>query len=217
VVKTTNGNLDLVQTTNFALPTDVDGQCLSQRGKFKTVGVATDMRVIGTTATTKPTSTMVTIIKQKALQFFGVSSRNAGSFDVCLGAMYLDGPSTGTQTSAQGAHLTTTSGTISGGWRGKDRKAKQTTALLAADVDGLWRWWSVPADCTASFVRANYDPCIQLKTKSASALAAQLTASTGQTWTVSDVNSKLNYFDGDVAIVQRHPFPWDGKAGSFPS
>ena len=41
-----------------------------------------------------------------------------------------------------------------------------------------------------------------------------MTSITGDTWTVARVNSDLNFFDGDVGIFVRKPFPWDGKGGT---
>ena len=61
---------------------------------------------------------------------------------------------------------------------------------------------------------ASYDPCITIRTKSASVVAAQMTSVTGDTWTVAKVNTDLNFFDGDVGIFIRKPFPWDGKGGT---
>jgi hypothetical protein len=198
-VKATSGTLGIVQTTNFSDPSlDVDGQCTTVRGKSKTIGNAVDVRLVGAIGTSAPTTTMLMMIKQQTLKFYGISSRNAASFNVCLGAKYL--PETGTPTRP---------------WWGIDKQGKAKAATQGLDADLINRYWGVLADCSASFIVSTYDPCVQLKTKSASALAAQMSQVTGTTWTVSDVNTKLNFYDGDVAILQRHPYPWDGKGGSF--
>jgi len=209
----TNGTFsDVVQTTNFSSPgLDVDSQC-TERGKLKTIGNAIDVRVIGTTSSSKPTTTMFVTIKQKTLQFYGISARNAAAFNVCLGALYLDGSNTGSQGSASSVpsvvpqHRT---------WNGIDAKGKSKAATLAKDADDLYRWWGTVADCSASFIVRTFDPCSNLKTKSASAVAAELTRVSGTTWTTSQVNTRLNYIDGDIGIFITKPFPWDGKGGVY--
>ena len=73
----------------------------------------------------------------------------------------------------------------------------------------------MPADCTMKYINKTKDPCIDLKTKSASEAATELTKVTGTTWTVSDVNNKLNFVNGDIGLFIIKPFPWDGKAGTI--
>lgn len=196
---------DVATTTNFSDPTlDVNGQCTAGR-TGPTIGSAFDMRIVGNTGTSNPTTTMFTTVKMKTLKALGISARNADAFNVCLGALYLDGPATGTQASATSATK----------WTGKDKKNKASAAVAAADADGLWRQWAVPADCGQKYLNATYDPCVTLKTKSASAAASRLTTLTGETWTVARVNSELKFFDGDIGIFITKPFPWDGKGGSY--
>ncbi len=188
---------NVITTTNFSDPAlDVDQRCSADR-TGATIGSAIDVRVIGAGLTTaKPTTTMVMIIKKETLKFYGLSARNAAAFNVCLGAMSIGDPNTAA-------------------WIGKDKAGKQKAAAVANDVDGLKRYWGVVADCSAKFINKTYDPCINLKVKSASKVAAEMTKVTGETWTVARVNSELNYFDSDVAIVINKPFPWDGKGGSY--
>lgn len=195
--KTTVGNFgNVITTTNFSDPTlDVNARCTGVRTN-STIGSAIDVRVVGAgLATSKPTSTMVMILPIKTLKFYGLTARNADSYNVCLGAIYLDSD-------------TATS------WTGRDKKNKALEATQAPDADGIQRWWGVPADCSQKYLDSK-DPCISLKTKSASAVAARMTQVTGETWTVTRVNSELNFFDGDIAIFVTKPFPWDGKGGLY--
>ena len=100
ITKSTNGVFNqVVQTTNFSDPAlDVNGQCV----KAAAIGNAVDERVKGIdqNSTTKPTTTMFVNLKMKTLQAYKVQSRNADSFGVCLGALFLDGDATGTKASA---------------------------------------------------------------------------------------------------------------------
>lgn len=197
--KTTVGNFgNVITTTNFSDPTlDVNGQCTGVRTN-STIGSAIDVRVVGAgLATSKPTSTMVMVLPIKTLKFYGLTARNADSYNVCLGAINLNGSTSN-----------------SDAWIGKDKKNKALAASQGIDADGLNRFWGVPAECGQKYLRAT-DPCISLKTKSASAVAARMTQVTGETWTVARVNSELNYFDGDIAIFVTKPFPWDGKSGLY--
>jgi hypothetical protein len=204
---------NVVETTNFTNASDVNTKCAADR-TGPTIGNAIDVRVLGIdlTSSTKPTTTMFVTLKMKTLKFYGLTARNAASYDVCLGTLLLDGAATGTQTSANKA---LTYAPFNRTWIGKDKKAKAKAAALSTDADGLYRWWAVVADCSASFINKAYDPCISLKSKSASAVATEMTKVTGTTWTVADVNTKLNYVDGDIGIFISKPFPWDGKGGSY--
>ena len=201
-----------LQTTNFSDPSlDVNLNC-SERGSLKTIGSAIDVRLVGSNATNSPTTTMFVTIKHQTLKYYGISARNAANFNVCLGTLFLDGANTGTQASANKA---LTYNTLRRTWYGIDAKGNKKLAGLSADADGLYRWWGTVANCSSSFIVKTYDPCSNLKTKSASAVAAELTRVTGTTWTVTDVNTKLNYIDGDVGIFITKPFPWDGKGGVY--
>jgi hypothetical protein len=184
----------IVQTTNFSDPAlDVNNYCTAGRtGKAGSIGNATDVRVIGAGTATSPTTTMLTVVKMNTLKFYGITSRNAAAFNVCLGALNLEGNTTVR-------------------WTGIDKQAKPILSTPGTDADGLPRQWAMVGDCTAKFIDKTKDPCVVLKTKSASALATQMTKTTGTTWTVAMVNSQLNFFDGDIAILQNHPWPWDGK------
>jgi len=203
--KAKTGNFgNVVATTNFANPTDVNAQCATVR-TGPTIGSAIDVRVAGDNLNVQqPTTTMVMIIPIKTLKFYGLTARNADSYNVCLGALFIDGVNTGTKASADSKTP----------WIGRDKKGKALPANRAADADGLWRFWGVPTACGDKII-TTADPCISLKSKSASAVAAQLHTVTGETWTASRVNSELNMFDGDIAIFINKPWPWDSKGGSY--
>ncbi len=108
---TTGAFGQVVTTTNFSDPAlDVNAKCAGDR-TGATIGSAIDARVIGDLASinsTKPTTTMVMIIPIKTLKFYGLTARNAAAYNVCLGAMRIDGA---------------TSGIIP--WKSIDKKGKQ--------------------------------------------------------------------------------------------
>jgi len=200
--KTTTGQFgNVITTTNFSNPAlDVDGKCSGVRTQ-STIGSAIDVRVVGAAADIRDaTTTMVMILPMKTLKFYKLTARNADAYNVCLGTINLNGSTSNADR-----------------WTGKDRKNKPVFATQAPDADGINRYWGVPADCGQKYLTTDAipDPCISLKSKSASAVAARMTQVTGEAWTVARVNSELNYFDGDIAIFITKPFPWDGKGGLY--
>jgi hypothetical protein len=191
----TFGN-NVITTTNFSNPAlDVDNKCTSVRTRAS-IGSAIDVRVVGAPSDlSSATTTMVMTIPIETLKHYGLTARNADAYNVCIGTLDL-----GTTPSAA--------------WTGKDRKNKAFDAQPSTDADGLQRMWGVPADCGQKYLIPS-DPCISLKSKSASAVATRLTQVTGETWTVARVNNELNYFDGDIAIFITKPFPWDAKGAGY--
>jgi len=61
------------------------GEC----GVSTFVGQGTEAKVEGSLGSTTPSTTMLLIIPKRSLQAFGVASRNADSFDVCVGVTSL--------------------------------------------------------------------------------------------------------------------------------
>ena len=196
--KTTSGQFgNVITTTNFSDGADVNAQCGGVR-TGNTIGNAIDVRVVGSgLSTSKPTSTMVMILPLKTLKFYGLTARNADAYNACLGAINLNG-----------------STNPADAWTGRDRKNKALPASQDLDADGINRYWGVPADCGQKYLKPS-DPCISLKSKSATQVAARMALVTGEAWTVARVNSELNYVDGDIAIFITKPFPWDGKSGLY--
>jgi hypothetical protein len=197
--KTASGTFgNVFTTTNFSDPvSDVDNRCSSVRTR-STIGSAIDVRVVGAAADIKnATTTMVMVLPMKTLKFYNLTARSADSYNVCLGAINLNGSTSN-----------------SDAWIGKDKKNKALAASQGLDADSLNRFWGVPADCGQKYLRPT-DPCISLKTKSAKDVAARMTQVTGETWTIARVNSELNYVNADVAIFITKPFPWDGKGGLY--
>jgi hypothetical protein len=64
---------------------NTNGEC----GVSTFVGQGTEAKVEGTLGSTTPSTTMLLIIPKRSLQAFGVASRNADSFDVCVGVTSL--------------------------------------------------------------------------------------------------------------------------------
>ena len=157
-----------------------------------TIGQATDIQVTGTgVAGTAPSTAMVMIMPKGTLKFFGITSRGATSFNLCLGALKID------------------PGSPVNVWKGKDPNAKKLT-LVNSQGGSEGRQWGVPADCGTSGLSAA-DPCIGLRTKQVSVVRSYL-ASLG--WTTAQINA-LGMSDADFAIVLRKGSPWDGKGGLY--
>jgi hypothetical protein len=145
-----------------------------------------DLRVQGVgLGTTTPTTYMLLVIPKETIKKAGITSRNAASFNVCLGALWID-PDPG--------HSIV--------------KWKTKSGALANNVDpnDPNRYWGVPGDCGAATLTAT-DPCIVLRTKQAADVKAYLGLSTTQ------INDLMK--DSDLAIIIKKPFPWDGRGGAF--
>ena len=122
--------------------------------------------------------------------YYGISL-----FEICLGAIYLGEPTSGTA------------------WYGK-KIGKTVTAksVRATDADGTVRYWGVPADCPIGILKdpmlqaKQQDPCIALRTK----LRSELVMAVGET-----VATQTKFSDSDVAVIIFKPKQWDGKAKYF--
>jgi hypothetical protein len=101
----------------------------------------------GTGATdSQPRTTMVIVISKDVLKAGGVTSRNAASFNACIGATWI-GPGT------------------EGPWITK-------TGTPTAQKVGT-EWWGVAGDCS-QFPANSPNPCVALKTKQVADLQAYL-------------------------------------------
>ncbi len=166
------------------------------------VGQEGNLQVFGSPPADMQT-TQVMIFHKAYLQSIGYASRNAAQFNVCLGAIYLPNPT---------ATVLTNTGGNSGPWYGKDASGNEQPAQFARDYTGTGRWWATVADCSASYIRAGYDPCVGLKTKNGSQLRSYLNS---LNWTNGAINSVMQFMgSGDLAIVVAKPYPWDGR-GAF--
>ena len=203
---TPNGPSNVLLTTNFLPGSTVDGKCqtTSPSGTNSTIGTAVELRVTGVGITNpKPSSTMLIILKMKTLQYYGVSSRNASAFNVCLGSFNLSSPTT-----------------PSAPWMSVNPKGGLMTAhgvdSTSDPADGFYRYWGVPAACGTKGLNSNPlmpDPCIAMKTKSSTDVLNQINKTAQPKWTAADV-SKI-FTDGDIAIFITKPFPWDSKGGGY--
>jgi hypothetical protein len=136
---------DVALTTSF-IGDNSAAQCLGSSGIF---GQVTDVRVVGDGISDAEPSFLVALIVPKAtLQALSLTARNAESFDVCLGALRLDGGNTG--------------------WTGK-ATVDDSDPATSLGTDGAW--WGWVADCGT--VGAD-DPCVKVKTKNAGQLASAL-------------------------------------------
>ena len=166
------------------------------------VGSEGNLQVFGNPPTDMQT-TQVMIFHKAYLQSIGYASRNAAQFNVCLGAIYLPNPTT------------QSSGDLSyGPWRGLNvSTGTEQDAQFAQDYTSTGRWWATVADCSASFIRPAYDPCVGLKTKNGNQLRSYLNS---LNWTNSAINSVMQFMgSGDLALVVYKPYPWDGRMGSY--
>ena len=132
ITKSTSGVFSqVIQTTNFSDPAlDVNNQCV----KSAAIGNAVDERVKGIdqNSPTKPTTTHVRQPQdQDPAVLQGPVRRNADSYSVCLGALFLDGDERPAQeASAVGARR-----------RGRRRRMgkKKAAVVAGADADHMWR------------------------------------------------------------------------------
>jgi hypothetical protein len=125
---------------------------------------------------------MLILIPKKSLIAFGVSSRSADSFQVCLGADRLD--------------------TGSDPWIAKNAAG----TLVSAVLDGH-TFWGTAADCSA-FSAGSTNPCAAVKTKNVGEVQAYFT-SQGDTATAASIPSLMA--NSDLAVIVREGFPWDLK------
>ena len=181
-------------TTQFVSNDQTKNMCVSSTNpsvkNSKPVGAdATELRVVGLgVSDSGPTTSMLIIIPKSVLKASGVLSRGTGSFDVCLGAIYIGTSPTFTP------------------WIGKNPAGSGTqSSVLVADsapLGGLTRYWGVPQNCTATNRVTN--PCISLRTKQKADIFARLGA---------EAAALMN--DSDIAIIIEKPTIWDGKGGIY--
>ena len=169
------------------------------------VGQEGNLQVFGNAPTDMQT-TQVMIFHKAYLQSIGYASRNAAQFNVCLGAIYLPNPS-----ATASGNLTYAGAAYSGTWYGKEASGNQQPAQFATDYTGTGRWWATAADCSATFIRPGYDPCVGLKTKNGSQLRSYLTS-----LNFSDVTNVMKFMgSGDLAIVVVKSYPWDSRGAYY--
>ena len=173
---TTFSNVTL--TTSF-IGDATDAGCTGAADAF---GELSEVRVQGAGVTTvQPDFQLAMIIPKATLQSFALTSRAADSFNMCLGAVRLDG------------------GTA--GWHGR---ATIGGPIVELGADGNGIYWGWVADCGTAGVIDGEDPCVSLKTKNAGQLQAEL----GMT---KNEFKALGFASSDLALVIEKPYPWDGK------
>ena len=104
-----------------------------------------DLRVQGAgLGTTTPTTYMLLVIPKETIKKAGITSRNAASYNVCLGALWIE---------SDPAHPIVK-------WKTKSGRLCRTTStrLIRSGI------WGTPGDCGAATLTAT-DPCIALRTK----------------------------------------------------
>ena len=186
-------------TTQFVPGAQTQLQCTSSTNSkvtnSKTIGDATDLRVIGLGVTASgPTTRMLIVIPKNVLKASGVLSRGTSSFNVCLGALYIGSSATPTRWTAKNP---ATSGT-----------QPANPVVDSGALGGLTRYWGVPLDCSDSRIKdtngKNTSPCISLRTKLKSDIFNALGA---------EAAALMN--DSDIAIIIDKPSDWDGKGGIY--
>lgn len=178
----TNGDFDnhVILTTQF-VPQRLTGTCAGADSAF---GQTTITRVQGTGVTaTQPDFKVAIIYPKETLQALGLTSRNADSFNICLGAARLDGGTSG--------------------WLAKPTSDATAPSSTPNTADGNGDYWGWVPDCTSALLAA-HNPCVTLKTKNASALQAELGLSNAQF-------RALGFKSSDLAVVFSKPYPFDGK------
>lgn len=177
---------DVVLTTQFV----AKGASRCANDDAIVFGQTTEVRVQDTTAggpgvtATEPGFQVSLLYPYQTLQALNITSRGVPSFEVCLGATLIDPGYTG------------------GPWQAKNL----TTGVLEnaqEDPDASGVFWGWVPDC-AAVVSLLGNPCIELRTKSASQLQSQLGLTRAQF-------RSFGYKSGDLALVVRKPWPWDGK------
>ena len=177
---------DVVLTTQFV----AKGASRCANDDAIVFGQTTEVRVQDTTAggpgvtATEPGFQVSLLYPYQTLQALNITSRGVPSFEVCLGATLIDPGYTG------------------GPWQAKNL----TTGVLEnaqEDPAASGVFWGWVPDC-AAVVSLLGNPCIELRTKSASQLQSQLGLTRAQF-------RSFGYKSGDLALVVRKPWPWDGK------
>ncbi len=187
-------SLDGVTLTTQFLSTSV-AKCVGQGAQ---VGATTDISVQGFgVSSSRPKFTVAFIIPKATLQALHITSRNASSFNLCLGTTWQGG--------GEGPGSPDATSTVPV-WRQK-QITKHVPLLAQADTapspDVYWGW--LP-DCSRWLSSTN--PCITEKTKSAHELKEALRLSNAEF-------AALGFHDGDLAIVWTTQTPWDGKGSIF--
>jgi hypothetical protein len=171
--------------TSFFDTAQYAGKC----GAAPFIGQGTQAIVEGAgTSTVQPTTTMLLIMPKRSLQAFGVASRNAASFNICLGATRLDGQT--------------------GSWQSKN--ADGTLGLATPDpspATATSTYWGNVADCGTPNLTSS-DPCAAVKSKNVADVVAYFNG-IGDTATANSIPSLMQ--NSDLAIVIHKAFPFDGK------
>lgn len=186
-----SSTLDGVTLTTQYLPTNV-AKCIGQGTQ---VGATTDVSVQGFGVTSaRPKFTVALIIPKATLQALHITSRNADSFNVCLGTTWQGGGEAPPPNSTVPV------------WRQKQIR-KNVPLLAQPDTapspDVYWGW--LP-NCSSSLPSTN--PCITDKTKEAHELQDALGLSNAEF-------AALGFHNGDLAIVWTTQTPWDAKGSIF--
>lgn len=177
-------NDSVALTTSFITLDPGTEYCAGDAATFgKTTEVRVQDAVPGGVSAAKPDFLVAIIFPKSTLQNLGLASRDAGSYNVCLGATYLGDP----------AAFAPWQSTVT---------SESTTLQDARLIDGAYWGW-VP-NCSTSLPAGN--PCITLKTKNAGQLQSALGLTKPQF-------AALGFQSSDLAIVVSKPWPWDGKMG----
>ena len=198
---------NVIFTTALTAGSQTTGQCgvNSTSSSTGTIGSSVEQRVSGYgIQATLPTETQVIVIPMSTLQALHIQSRDADDFSVCLGAVNLSSrtaPSTPWQ--AQGF------GSSQHSWWDDEGRSRRLVSAVGrsddpTDPSALYRYWGVPADCGTPGLSST-DPCIVTSTKSANQLSSAL----------GGISVSAFFSSGDIAIVIREPYPWDGKGGVY--
>ena len=191
-----DGGNNVVLTTQFDNWTG--GRCSTPKG---TLGQTTEVRVQGGgVSPTSPNFSVTLDFPKDTIKKDGLTARSADSFDVCLGATWLNGTSPSpwkAKNLATGALVDALPETGPG------------ANPLATGAGSRCAPRSRRARLTPAQKAAN--PCVILKTKQVATLKAELV--TKQQMPLAEFNA-LGAKDSDVMIVVSKPWPWDGKFGT---
>jgi hypothetical protein len=138
---------------NVVLTTSFIGAATSAgcSGAGDSFGELTEARVQGSGVTAaQPNFQMAVIMPKATLQVLGLTSRAVDTFNLCVGAMRLDGGNEG--------------------WTGRETLGGPIVTLTNP-VNGFYWGWA--ADCGTAGVNS-VSPCVSLKTKNAGQLQAEL-------------------------------------------
>ncbi|MEO8108151.1 MAG: YDG domain-containing protein [Actinomycetes bacterium] len=193
-IKTTDdfyvpGTQNVILTTQFS--GFEQGTCANPS---KTLGQTSEVRVQGTGVTpTTPEFSVTLIYPKDTIKKAGLTARNADSYDVCLGATWLD----------------TSSGPTA--WKAKNLSTGALQNAVAESSGSKVYWGWVPMCSALSSAQYAKNPCIILRTKQAATLKAELVTKQGMS--TAEFNA-IGATDSDIMIVVRKPWPWDGKFGT---